>query len=231
MSRVLLVDDDIELCEMLNEYLCGEGFEVTVTYDGESGVEQAITNHYDVILLDVMLPKLNGFDALRAIRLKSETPVLMLTARGDDIDRIVGLEMGADDYLPKPYNPRELVARLRAILRRTHSKTSADTHISNEPLQVGEIEIHPASRGVLKNGKPLELTSTEYNLLEILIRHAGHVVSKETLSLEALGRKLTRYDRSVDMHLSKLRKKLGTGPNDQPLIKTVRGMGCQFVKE
>lgn len=231
MGRVLIVDDDIELCEMLAEYLGTEGFSVDIAKDGENGAQQALSGSYDVVVLDVMLPKLNGFDVLRRIRTESQTPILMLTARGDDVDRIVGLEMGADDYLPKPCNPRELVARLRAILRRTHQTQSnnRDGCSHATPLCVGDIEVHPASRQVMCREKKLELTSTEYNLLELLVRNAGQVVTKETLSERALGRKLERYDRSVDMHLSKLRRKLGTGPEGQPFIQTVRGIGYQFT--
>ncbi|MCU7931005.1 MAG: response regulator transcription factor [Candidatus Thiodiazotropha sp. (ex Codakia rugifera)] len=230
MSRVLIVDDDIELCEMLAEYLGTEGFTVDVVQDGERGAQQALSGKYDVVILDVMLPKLNGFDALRRIRAESKTPILMLTARGDDVDRIVGLEMGADDYLPKPCNPRELVARLRAILRRMHQSNYSHGEVRrNTILRVGEIEVHPASRHVIRTGESLELTSTEYNLLEVLVRNAGQVVTKEVLSELALGRKLARYDRSVDMHLSKLRRKLGTGPAGQPFIQTVRGVGYQFT--
>ncbi|MCU7876515.1 MAG: response regulator transcription factor [Candidatus Thiodiazotropha sp. (ex Lucinoma borealis)] len=230
MSRVLIVDDDIELCEMLAEYLGTEGFTVDVVQDGERDAQQALSDSYDVVVLDVMLPKLNGFDALRRIRAESKTPILMLTARGDDVDRIVGLEMGADDYLPKSCNPRELVARLRAILRRMHQSHFSHGEVRrNTILCVGEIEVHPASRHVMRTGETLELTSTEYNLLEVLVRNAGQVVTKEALSELALGRKLARYDRSVDMHLSKLRRKLGTGPAGQPFIQTVRGVGYQFT--
>lgn len=232
MSQILLVDDDVELCEMLVEYLCSEGFVMDVAYDGETGAQMASSGDYDVVVLDVMLPTLNGFDVLRRIRAELKTPVLMLTARGDDIDRIVGLEMGADDYLPKPCNPRELVARLRAILRRT--KPPQLTHNVAHPwdiLRVGNIEIHPESRKVFHSEKMLELTSTEYNILEVLMREAGHVITKEVLSERALSRKLTRYDRSIDMHVSNLRRKFGTDSNGQTLIQTVRGIGYQLIRE
>lgn len=232
MSQILLVDDDVELCEMLVEYLGSEGFTVDVAHDGESGVQRALSGDYAVVVLDVMLPALNGFDALRRIRAESAMPILMLTARGDDVDRIVGLEMGADDYLAKPCNPRELVARLRAILRRVQPSLSA--HNERHPagiLRCGNIEVRPASRQVIYMEKMLELTSTEYNILEVLVRQAGQVVTKETLSEQALGRKLTRYDRSIDMHVSKLRHKLGTDPDAQALIQTVRGIGYQLVRE
>jgi len=229
MTRILLVDDDVELCEMLAEYLGPEGFEVDPVHDGEAGARQAVTGHYDAVVLDVMLPRLNGFDALLRIRADSRVPVLMLTAKGDAVDRIVGLEMGADDYLPKPCNPRELVARLRAILRRT--TPSGDGGRQDDSLQVGDLELRAAARIVLRGGHKLDLTSTEYNLLEVLLREAGHVVSKAELSERALGRKLAHYDRSIDMHLSKLRRKLGAEADGRHLIETVRGMGYQFTRE
>jgi len=229
MTRILLVDDDVELCEMLAEYLGPEGFEVDLVHDGEDGARQAAAGHYDAVLLDVMLPRLNGFDALRRIRADSRVPVLMLTAKGDAVDRIVGLEMGADDYLPKPCDPRELVARLRAILRRTGS--AGDGRQREETLRVGDVELRASARIVLRGGRKLELTSTEYNILEVLLREAGRVVSKADLSEQALGRKLAHYDRSIDMHLSKLRRKLGAAADGRSLIETVRGMGYQFTRE
>ena len=229
MSRILLVDDDMELCQMLAEYLGPEGFEVETVHDGEDGARQAVTGHYDAVVLDVMLPRLNGFDALRCIRAESRVPVLMLTAKGDAVDRIVGLEMGADDYLPKPCNPRELVARLRAILRRTGP--AGDDGQQDDRLREGDLELRASARIVLRSGRKLELTSTEYNILEVLMREAGHVVSKAELSRRALGRELTHYDRSIDMHLSKLRRKLGAAADGRPLIETVRGMGYQFTRD
>ena len=182
MSYVLLVDDDVELCEMLIEYLGTEGFMVDAVHDGESGTQQALSGKYDVVVLDVMLPGINGFEALQRIRAASQTPVLMLTARGDDVDRIVGLEMGSDDYLPKPCNPRELVARLRAILRRTQQAATSGPEALPETFCVGDIEVHPASRRAIRGHDILSLTSTEYNLLEVLICNAGRVVTKEDLS-------------------------------------------------
>ena len=207
---------------MLSEYLRMESFTVDSIHDGISGFQQALSQSYDAIILDVMLPSADGFTVLRKIREHSQTPVLMLTAKGDDIDRIVGLEMGADDYLPKPCNPRELVARLRAILRRTQA------NIPNTLLKSGQLEIHPSSRLVLFANNALSLTSTEYNLLEVLIKNKGTVVTKQTLSEKALGRTLTRYDRSIDMHLSKLRQKLGD--SEQQIIQTVRGIGYQLCE-
>jgi two-component system OmpR family response regulator len=229
MTRILLVDDDLELCEMLAEYLTQEGFAVETAHDGERGAEKADAGGYDAVVLDVMLPRMNGFETLRRIRQTSQVPVLMLTAKGDDVDRIVGLEMGADDYLPKPCNPRELVARLRAILRR--ASAGADTVVTDETIQAGGVTIRPSARTAEWHGQPLDLTSTEYNLLEVLVRAAGRVVSKADLSEQAMGRKLTRYDRSIDMHVSKLRRKLGTNTDGRSPIQTVRGTGYQLVSE
>lgn len=229
MTCVLLVDDDLELCEMLTEYLTMEGFAVETAHDGEAGVARAAERQCDVVVLDVMLPRLSGFEALRRIRQSSAVPVLMLTAKGDEVDRIVGLEMGADDYLPKPCNPRELVARLRAILRRTGAEHGDRT--SDALLRAGGVLVRPASRTAEWQGQPLDLTSTEYNLLEVLVREAGRVVTKAELSEQGLGRQLARYDRSIDMHVSKLRKKLGvTGVGRSP-IQTVRGVGYQLIVE
>lgn len=231
MSRLLLIDDDIELCEILVEYLTSEGFSVESAHEGLTGAQLALSGQFDVVILDVMLPELNGYEVLQRIRAVSKIPVLMLTARGDDIDRIIGLEMGSDDYLAKPCNPRELLARLHAILRRTQITQDQTETFRSETYRSGDIEMTPTSRRVSKAGEILPLTSTEYNLLEVLIRNVGHVVSKETLSEQALGRKLARYDRSIDMHISKLRRKLGPGLDDQPLIQTVRGMGYQLIRE
>ena len=223
MPNILLIDDDIELCEMLAEYLESENFNVTAVNDGRSGLNEAQATNYDVIVLDVMLPKLDGFSVLRELRQHISTPVLMLTAKGDDIDRIIGLEMGADDYLPKPCNPRELVARLKAVLRRTQSSPSKISDV----IRAGDVEVHPASRKALYQSLPLSLTSSEYNLLEVLANNAGQLVDKETLSEQALGKKLTAYDRSIDMHMSKLRQKLKD--ESQQVIKTVRGKGYQLT--
>jgi two-component system OmpR family response regulator len=222
-TQLLLIDDDTELCAMLGEYLAPEGFTVTALHDGESGARTALSGAFDVVVLDVMLPRLNGIDALRRIRTASSVPVLMLTARGDDVDRIVGLELGADDYLPKPFNPRELVARLRAVLRRGVNASD------NTWVHTGPLVIRPAERTADWRGQSLDLTSTEFNLLEVLARHAGHVVNKGDLAEQVLGRKLTRFDRSIDMHMSKLRSKLGTLDDGRSPIQTVRGVGYQLI--
>lgn len=228
MSRILLIDDDKELSTMLAEYFAPEGFQVFMVHDGEHGALQATQETYDAIVLDVMLPRLNGFDVLKRIRSQSNVPVLMLTAKGDDIDRIIGLEMGADDYLPKPFNPRELVARLRAILRRSEARQTNTEH-TTETVVVGDVELFPHTRTVLRAGVKLDLTSTEYAVLEVLMREAGKIVTKEMLSEQALGRKLSLHDRSLDMHISKLRQKLSISENEMVLIETVRGVGYQFI--
>jgi DNA-binding response OmpR family regulator len=228
MNRVLLVDDDTELTEMLGDYLGAEGFEVEAVFDGESGVAAALSGEHDVVVLDIMLPRLSGVEALRQIRQQSQIPVLMLTAKGDDVDRIVGLELGADDYLPKPCNPRELAARLRAILRRSVSSASSGP---DEQLVVGRISLQPGRRVASWDEQRLDLTSTEFNLLETLMRHVGQVVSKAELSSEALGRELERYDRGLDMHVSNLRRKLGTLSDGRSPIQTVRGVGYQLLQD
>ncbi|TVT45316.1 MAG: response regulator transcription factor [Denitromonas halophila] len=228
MTRVLLVDDDLELSAMLKEYLAQEGFEATTVADGEAGVAEALSGNYAIAVLDVMMPRLNGVDALRRIRQESRMPVLMLTARGDDVDRIVGLELGADDYVPKPCSPRELVARLRAILRRTAMpKPTTDA----DEFTVGPLRLWPARREAQWAGEALTLTSTEFTLLEVLVAAAGHVVSKNTLSEKALGRPLARFDRSIDVHVSSLRHKLAPRDDGRSWIQTVRGQGYQFVRE
>lgn len=228
MSRVLLVDDDEELSEMLVEYLLAEGFVVEAVYDGEAGAHRALSGEHDVVVLDIMLPRLNGLDSLRRIRHDSAIPVLMLTAKGDDIDRIVGLELGADDYLPKPCNPRELVARLRAILRRGVQPVPA-AEASAAELRVGALVLSPQERTARWQDSALELTSTEFNVLEVLARESGRVVGKAELSSRAVGRELARYDRSLDVHVSNLRRKLGVLDDGRSPIQTVRGMGYQWI--
>ncbi|WP_313953547.1 response regulator transcription factor [Accumulibacter sp.] len=227
MTRVLLVDDDVELASMLREYLEQEGFEADVVHDGESGVREALSGRYAIVVLDVMMPRLNGVEALRQIRAASRMPVLMLTARGDDIDRIIGLELGADDYVPKPCSPRELVARLRAILRRVTGDAAGGS--AEGPLVVGPLSMWPERRSAQWHDQALNLTSTEYSILEVMARHAGRVVSKSELSELALGRPLARFDRSIDVHVSSIRQKLGTRPEGDSWIQTVRGQGYQLV--
>ncbi|HKJ04715.1 MAG TPA: response regulator transcription factor [Geopsychrobacteraceae bacterium] len=230
MNRILVIDDDLELCELLAEYLTPEGFEVETVNDGEHGAGRATSEEHALVILDVMLPKMNGFDVLRKIREHSRIPVIMLTARGDDIDRIVGLEMGADDYLPKPFNPRELVARIRAIQRRAET---AEEHGSKtaglEQMEIGDLLLKSSSREVFRHGAEIDLTSVEFSLLEALLQRAGQVIPREDLVKQVLGRRLSPYDRSIDVHISSLRKKLGTRAEGGERIKTVRGVGYLYI--
>lgn len=229
MNRILMIDDDIVFCALISEYLALEGFAVEPVHDGEKGIRRALSNEHELILLDVMLPRISGFEVLRRIRAGSATPVLMLTARGEEVDRIVGLEMGADDYLPKPFNPRELVARVRAIRRRTGASSGREAQ-SVGPLAVGDLELDCGARVVLLGGVPVDLSSVEFSVLEVLLRMSGQVVCRDELSLQALGRQLNAYDRSIDVHVSSLRKKLGPNPNENARIKTVRGIGYIYVR-
>jgi two-component system response regulator CpxR len=227
MEKVLIVDDDVELCELVTEYLTPEGFDVETVHNGEEGLRRALEGTYVLVVLDVMLPGINGIEVLRRLRQTSRVPVLILTARGDDVDRIVGLEIGADDYLPKPFNPRELLARIRAILRRTQAGQAA--HIA-ERIAIGDVELDPAARTVRSNGETVDLTSVEFALLEALMRAAGQVVTREQLVQTVLGRRFMPYDRSIDMHVSKLRKKLGDPPGEGERIKTIRGVGYIYTR-
>jgi len=226
MDRILIVDDDVELCDLVREYLGAEDFQVDAAHTGAAGQERALSGDYALVILDVMLPGKNGLDVLREVRQHSRVPVLILTARGEDVDRIVGLEIGADDYLPKPFNPRELLARVRAILRR--SGQSPET--ASAPVAIGDVELDPATRSVRRSGTPIEMTSVEFSLLERLLRSAGTVVTREQLVNDVLGRRFMPYDRSVDMHVSKIRKKLGEQPDGSERIKAVRGVGYIYVR-
>lgn len=227
MDRVLIVDDDVELCELVTEYLEPEGFEIEAVHDGETGLQRALSGDHVLVVLDVMLPRMNGLDVLRRLRGQSQVPVIILTARGDDVDRIVGLEIGADDYLPKPFNPRELVARIRAILRRAHTVQTGD---SSHKLAVGDVSLDPGSRTVRRGTVTIELTSVEFSLLEILLRCAGQVVTREQIAQDVLDRKFMAYDRSIDMHVSKIRRKLGPQPGGYERIKTIRGVGYIYAR-
>ena len=230
VDRVLVIDDDGELCGLVAEYLAPEGFSVESVVDGVRGLDRALSGDHLLVVLDVMLPGLNGFEVLRRIRAKSRIPVLLLTARGEDVDRIVGLEIGADDYLPKPFNPRELVARIRAILRRTKSGEKSGTPAPSEILRVGDVELDSGTRVVLLKGRPVDLTSVEFGLLQVLLREAGQVVPRERLTDMVLSRKFSPFDRSIDMHVSKIRKKLGDSDSSSDHIKTVRGVGYIFAR-
>jgi DNA-binding response OmpR family regulator len=240
MSQVLLIDDDIDLTAMLSQFLIREGFQVSAVHDGEAGVAQALASDYSIIVMDIMMPKLSGIEALRRIRASSNVPVMMLTARGDNIDRIVGLDMGADDYVSKPFTPGELVARIRAILRRVESRdpaaaAPASTHgarsIASKALQAGGLTLMPGSRKALWRGEPLELTGTEFSLLEVLARHAGQLISKQDISLQAFGKPLGRFDRRIDVHISSIRQKLGAREDGQSWIESVRGRGYQLLED
>lgn len=228
-NRILLIDDDAELCELLGEYLGREGLSVEFAGDGVAGLERALSGEHALVVLDVMLPGISGFEVLRRIRERSRIPVLMLTARGDDVDRIVGLEMGADDYLPKPFNPRELVARIRAVKRRfaptAHGSASPEPP---ETLRVGDVELEPGTRAVRRAGEPVELTSVEFSLLEALLRSAGRAVPREELARAALGRRLSSCDRSIDVHVSSLRRKLGHRVGATERIRNLRGVGYLY---
>lgn len=225
-QRILIIDDDRELTELLTEYLNGEGFDVHCCFDGVSGLSKAYDKGTDIILLDVMMPQLNGFEVLKALGGQHKTPILMLTAKGDDADRVLGLELGADDYLAKPFHHRELLARIKAILRRIDIVKN-----SNEPvslLQVNDVELNHATRQVHCHRQPIELTGTEYQILAHLMEQQGTIVSKENLSELVLGRKLSPFDRSIDMHVSNIRRKLlPVSPGDK--IKTIRSAGYIFL--
>jgi DNA-binding response OmpR family regulator len=228
MDRVLVVDDDVELCDLVKEFLQPEGLQVEAVHNGNRGLERALSGEHALVVLDVMLPGMNGLDVLRKLRASSTVPVLLLTARGQDVDRIVGLELGADDYLPKPFNPRELVARIRAILRRTRGE-APEKQAPQTSVRVGDVELNPATRIVLRGGEAVDLTAVEFNLLDVLLREAGRVVTRDELAKIALGRLFSPYDRSIDMHISKLRKKLGEDGKGGERIKTVRGVGYIYA--
>ena len=221
--HILLIDDDAELCALLIEFLRREGYSVDSEHEGNRGLQKAAQPGVDLVVLDVMLPGIDGFEILRRLREQSKVPVIMLTARGEDVDRIVGLELGADDYLPKPFNPRELAARIRAILRRYEPRPAAPSH----RLEVNGIVLDTGTREVLAGGKRLELTTFEFDILEQLMRSAGHVLSRDALMENFYNRKATPFDRSIDMHISHLRKKIDNG---DAIIKTIRGVGYQFCR-
>ena len=229
MKSILLVDDDYELGELLQEYLSMEGFELTAVQDGETGLKEALSGRFDLVLLDVMLPKLNGFEVLKRLRTQSTIPVIMLTARGESVDRVLGLEHGADDYIPKPYHHHELVARIKALFRRIELVSEQAPKAPAGILAVGELQLNTCKRLVTLNGEELLLTGAEFGVLQCLMENVGELVDKDTLSLAALGRKLMAYDRSIDMHVSNLRKKLGRRTDDSDWIKTVRSRGYMLA--
>ncbi|SBS32891.1 Transcriptional regulatory protein YycF [Marinomonas spartinae] len=232
MPHILIIDDDTELSDLLKELLAFEHFTVTSAYDGEEGIA-LINESIDMILLDVMMPKLNGFDTLKKIREQWEIPVLMLTAKGDEIDRVIGLELGADDYLPKPFSERELLARIRAILRRANGKSDKEktSKVHQDKIEYDDLVIYPGKLEAYHKQELIDLTGTEFALLHYFLLHPGQVVTKESLSLEVLGKRLAVFDRAIDMHVSNLRKKLPDSVDNKPRIKTLRGRGYLLVAE
>lgn len=227
MNRILMIDDDVELCELLIDYLTQEDFGVEAVNEPLIGVDRALSGEHDLIVLDVMMPGLNGFEVLRRIRASSRIPVLMLTARGDDVDRIVGLEIGADDYLPKPFNSRELVARIRAILRRSELQAVSAVK-TPASIKVADITLYPRTRSVERSGQHVDLTSVEFSLLEVLMASAGQVITRDDLVRKSMGRENSAYDRSVDVHISSLRRKLGQAVDGTDRIKTIRTVGYLY---
>ena len=224
-NTILLADDDVELSDLLKEYFESEGFAVRVAHDGEQALDQARQPGLDLMVLDIMMPKMNGMDVLRELRHDSHLPVIMLTAKGDDMDRILGLELGADDYVPKPCNPRELLARIRAVMRRAPAVPEPEEH---HTIVQDDLELNQGNRTLTRNGQPVDLTSTEFSILLALLQQRGEVVSKRDLYVSALGREPVPHDRSVDMHVSNLRRKLGPDPRGDNRIETIRGIGYQF---
>jgi two-component system response regulator CpxR len=227
MRQILVIDDDIELCELVTEYLEPDGYKVEAVFDGASGVERALSGEHVLAVLDYMLPGMNGFEVLRRIRASSCLPIVMLTARGDDINRIIGLQIGADDYLPKPFNPLELLARINAVLRRTQAEP--EPRRDHEVLVVGDVEMDSRTRTVHRAGALVELTVVEYSLLEKLLSAPGRILEREELVKEVLHRNLSPFDRSIDTHVSNLRKKLGHHVNGVERIKTVRSVGYIYA--
>ena len=224
MERLLLVDDDVELCQILTDYFSAEGFDVESAHDGVRGLERARSGEHAIMILDLLLPGMRGLDVLRQLRADSNVPVLILTARGEEVDRILGLELGADDYLPKPFNSRELLARVRAILRRARPSQDAAR------IEAGDVTVDPSGRQAWHDGRPLNLTMAEFGLLDAFVRHAGQMLSRERLAGHVLGRRLASFDRSIDVHVSNLRKKLGDAGGHREHIRAVRGEGYVFVR-
>ena len=226
-ERILVIDDDAELCRLVSRFLGAEGYSVQTVQASGVGIERAVSGDYDLVVLDVMLPEMDGFEVLRRIRMKSRTPVLMLTARGDDLDRILGLEMGADDYLPKPFNTRELSARVRAILRRAN--TANVTLSETSSIRIGDLELNFGSRTIRCGDEALNLTTVEFDLLQRLLRSAGSVVGREELTKDVLGREFSPFDRSIDTHVWNLRRKVGNAPDGSERIKGIRGVGYLYA--
>src|SRR6202044_2679469 len=227
-KRILIVDDDVELCELVGQYLNSQGFQIEAVHDGSLGLERSLSGTYSLIILDVMLPGIRGFEVLRRVRAKSAVPIIMLTAHGDDVDRIVGLEIGADDYLPKPFNPRELAARIHAVLRRTDGGPPTDT-VAPASILLDDIRLDTRARAARHNTRDVELTSAEFELLALFFKSPGQVLSRDDLVKSALGRELEPSDRSLDVHVSNLRKKLGPCPDGTERIRAIRNVGYVYV--
>ena len=221
-THILIADDDVELTALLKEFFESEDFIVSLAHDGQAALEATREPGLDLVVLDVMMPEMNGLDVLKELRRESRLPVIMLTARGDDLDRILGLELGADDYVPKPCNPRELLARIRAVMRR------AGTSVPQAVLQTEDLDLNHGNRTLVKDGEAIELTSTEFSILQTLLQRRGEVVSKRDLYLTALGREPVAHGRSIDMHVSNLRRKLGPSRSGENRIETIRGIGYQY---
>jgi two-component system response regulator CpxR len=226
-TRLLVVDDDTELTRLLTELLSQEGFDIDTLSSGHDAAERAGHGGYALVILDVMLPDVNGFEVLKTLRRTSRVPVILLTARGADIDRIVGLEIGADDYVPKPFNPRELTARIRAVLRRIEAPAAG---VTRQPLSVDDVVLDPAARTVRRGDATVELTTVEFDILRALLDDAGHTVAREAIAEKVLGRRFDPFDRSVDMDISKLRRKLGPRQGGDERIKTIRGVGYIYTR-
>jgi two-component system, OmpR family, response regulator CpxR len=228
MENILVIDDDVEMCGMLAEYLQSEGLQVETVHNGEHGLTRALSGEHSLILLDIMLPKINGIELLRQLRTESNARVLLLTARGEEVDRIIGLEVGADDYVPKPFSARELLARIRAILRRPETGPAANSRGPSR-MVLGDVEMDKGTRSVRRAGSDIGLTAIEFNLLELLLMMAGQVVTRERLATVILGRQFSPFDRSVDVHVSKLRRKLGPQASGQERIKSIRSVGYIYT--
>ena len=229
MTRLLIADDDVELCGLLQDYLQREGFIVDIAYDGQIALQNIASHCPELLILDVMLPQKSGFDVLRELRQKTNLPILMLTARGDQIDRIVGLEMGADDYIPKPCDPRELVARIRAVLRRVYNALDEKEQPDPKTIHMDDITLNTLTHDLFKGDERVNVTATEFSILYQLLIYVGRPISKEELTLKCLGRRLTPYDRSIDVHISNLRKKLGQATSGRDRIMSIRGSGYQYI--
>src|SRR5258708_17478892 len=230
MESILVVDDDVEMCGMLAEYLQSEGLQVEMVHNGEHGLKRALSGEHSLILLDIMLPKISGIEVLRRLRTESNARVLLLTARAEEVDRIIGLEVGADDYVPKPFSARELLARIRAILRRPETGPAANSRVSSLML-LGAVEMDKGTRSVRQAGSDVELTALEFNLLELLLRMAGQVVTRERVAAAILGRQFSPFDRSIDVHVSKLRRKLGPQTSGHERIKSIRCAGYIYITQ